>query len=421
MPKPQSKPTSKKSRVRKAAEFAADLAVDALEAGVSGLGIPGLGKAVGMLSRKVVGGMTGRGEYHIRFNELINGGGELGFSSSNQQVVALSLYLGEMTASNDYSYYTIPLNPGLDQYGKMAHTAKLYEEWAPLGIVVEYRGTATDYTGTGFGTGTVSIGTQYDPTAPAFSSKIDLEEYDYSSSAKVTESLFHGVECKKGFGTFDWFKVRHAPPATDDERMFSDYGNTFVAVSGTPAAAEGQVIGEVWIHMKISFRKMRSIPRAVPGTYFSSIRSGVALATPFGTTVVDSLGKLPVTVTSTGNVGTIILDPEITSGRFSMKAYIGSSVIGTYTGPASVAFTNCTPVVYDMSYATTARSQWTTSPGVLTIGYAGYVGAVVDVDGFSSTGSSIAWTWGTTPHGSATTKVQIEIIAIENSPSSDDD
>lgn len=169
----------------------------------------------------------------------------------------------------------LPLNPGLQQtFPWLALVSPQFEEYEFLQLMFYWRPMVSDFnSGTGQ-TGEVIMVTQYNPADPPFSDTLRAKSYDMAMSCKASLSMNHGVECdptKNSGAPGKYIRSGPLPPDTDLKQY--DLGNLNVIVTGTPAAYNGQLLGELWVAYTVELRKPK-LPESTGETilrdYFSS-------------------------------------------------------------------------------------------------------------------------------------------------------
>lgn len=119
--------------------------------------------------------------------------------------------------------------------------------------------------------GSVMMATQYDPSAPTFQTKRQLDSYDFATTTVPYEAALHPVECAPGSTSMENYYVRTvnkkradlSPPAlftqmdapnkfyTGDIR-FSDLGRFSIATQGSSSE---YVCGELWVTYDVTLSK----------------------------------------------------------------------------------------------------------------------------------------------------------------------
>lgn len=160
-------------------------------------------------------------------------------------------YLGPIVTSATAGAFKIesfPLNPAQDMtFPWLSQIAQNYEEYKPNGLLFEFRSTASDAiaSSTNLALGQVMMATQYDPTDPEFDSDIDLLNYSWAQSGKVSECVQHFVECDPKQSPMSHLYTREGSEASSSDLRFSDFGRFSIATQGLQGTSVQ--IGQLWV------------------------------------------------------------------------------------------------------------------------------------------------------------------------------
>lgn len=185
-------------------------------------------------------------------------------------------------SSSFTNLFNLPINPGLPNVFPWAsQIAQNFDEYELKSLVYEFRSMIPDgYSAAG---GTVSMCTEYNPTNPPFISKAQMGNYQGYVDGKITEHIFHGVECdpKKRSGPASEY-VRTGPVPTGQDQKTYDLGTFYLATTGVPA---NTLLGELYCHYTITLKKgkLLSNTSTTPQNALLAATGGSA-ATPFGVT-----------------------------------------------------------------------------------------------------------------------------------------
>lgn len=340
--------------------------------GYAGGGNPGaaaIGATVGDLGEQVIpyipqmvkrvkSWFSGMGDYKLNTNSLIEGGG---VTDSNIQIVpqgnrAIRIiyreYLGDVITgpvAGAFSIRGFALNPGLVELCPwLAPIAQQYEQWSPNGMVFEFRSTSSDYTATQ-ALGSVIMATEYDSFDKPFANKQEMLNCAYSSEAKPTDRLLHGVECDPRDNPNSIFYVRSGTNPSGASLRESDLGIFYVATQGGSTANLN--LGSLYVHYDITLRK-EQLFNGLParGLLFDAIWgvAGVATATPLPTIASGNVRTVASTPLMTiGGLGTsITLPPWVNNGRWRLIYYYSTTGNATQLMPPVITpLVNCFPVV----------------------------------------------------------------------------
>ncbi len=211
-----------------------------------------LGSAVG----GYFGRVTGLGAYRVNRNSLMtasNGPPSFGNIGSGT-VLSHREFLQDITGSTGFVNTSFPLNAGLNAtFPWLAAVAINYEQYEFLGLVFEYRPTsATSVGSTNTAQGTVVMATDYDSYDTLFTSKQQMEAYEFCTSCAPYSAMYHPIECKPSLNNLSKFYVRSGLVPTGADTHFYDIGNFQLATVGMQAAAN---IGELWVTYHVRLLK----------------------------------------------------------------------------------------------------------------------------------------------------------------------
>lgn len=276
------------------------------------------GSSVGKTNMKAnVGGLdiAGRGDYimgpraPISQNVLMNGREVPKFKSGyhGATVVTHREYIGDIisgTTAGSFNVQSFLLNPGNSiTFPWLSNLAAQYEEYSWHGMIFEFRTTSSDaLNSTNTALGTVVMATEYNANRASFTSKVQMENYEFAQSAKPSLSQIHGVECDPREGVLSKLYVRDNSPsvtgAVEDARFY-DFGTFQIATSGMQASAV--TVGELWVSYCVELYKPNLGGPSRETSYHlysTGVSSGVS---PIGSTIALQSGSLSG-VTKTGTV-----------------------------------------------------------------------------------------------------------------------
>lgn len=143
-----------------------------------------------------------------------------------------------------------PLNPGLSgTFPFLSQIAQCFTLYSMQGLMFQYKPTSGEM---GIGSqqlGKVIMATDYDPMATPFINSVQMENYQFSNTAKPSIGQIHGVECKPSESLLDMKYVRTGISKRDP--ALTDIGLFQIATEGVPFPANTVigtqvVIGELW-------------------------------------------------------------------------------------------------------------------------------------------------------------------------------
>lgn len=300
------------------------------------------GAALGQEAGAFFGHITGMGAYHVNRNSLLTNTGPPSFSSNGEGcVISHREFLADISSSIAFTNTSYPLNPGMSAtFPWLSTVASSFESYEMLGLVFEYKttsGTAVGSTNTALGA--VVMATDYDSYDTAFTSKQQMEAYEFSTSAVPCSSFIHPVECDPRMNVLRNQYIRTG--AVSGELHLYDMGNFQIATVGSQAAA---VVGELWVSYKVRLLKPK-LPTPLnsdqPIWHAREYAIGTSDATHLlgtGTPIVNSGSTMTLSYTT----NTVIL-PVV--GRYFVSTCTLATA-GTITQACSIAFgANCSGVV----------------------------------------------------------------------------
>jgi hypothetical protein len=248
----------------------------------------GIGQIFGSGDYQVVGAMP---SYNVMMNDQIPK-----FSTTRQtNVICHREYLGDILGTAGFNNTLYPLNPGMSKtFPWLSTIAQCYQQYRFHGIIFEFRPLITDFVTNG-APGVVVMATNYNADSVPYTTKQEMENSEYAVSVKPTRELVHGIECDISQTTIPQLYVRTGqPPVGQDLRLY-DIGSFQFATQVNPV----QNLGELWVSYCVEFFKPL-LPADVGGNVLSAIsnRTGVALATPLGSTQSGFFGDLDLTITN---------------------------------------------------------------------------------------------------------------------------
>lgn len=368
-------------------------------------GTPGytMGRMMGSSLSKIVGS----GDYKISQNSLLSS--SVPSFGNGGRVVRLTHkeFMGDVTGSVAFSYYTYKINPGLSTFSPwLAPIAGQFEQWRIKGMIFEFVSTSAESVGsTNTALGTVIMSFNYNCSKSAFTSKQEAEMHMFSVSGKPTLNMVHAVECESKEKSDDLLYVRVGSlPATENPHDY-DYGTFQLSVVGMQAAA---TVGELWVSYDIELLKPQ-IDNGLLDGLWARVSSGAytVASNVLGTANPVIRGNLPMTITSTGGGNdTISIADNITAGRIVVIVrWLGTAAALVY--PVITA-TNLTGSAVFQSNA--ASLVYTPVAGVSSV--AAEIMACYTIDGYRSGGSTLAFGLaGTLP--TASTNVDIMVLGID--------
>lgn len=341
--------------------------------------IPGAGGAIGSTAGGYFGGpvgavlggaignwfgrVTGLGKYKINSNSLLSQGAPLFQNSVGETLITHREFLGDIGGTIPFSNRAYSLNPGKSlTFPWLSKLAQNYTQYRFEGLIFYYRSTSgASVASTNTSLGTVVMATNYDVTAPLYTSKVLMESAEYANSGIPSSDQLHPVECDPRQNPLGIQYIRTDNAAGTDSR-FDDLGRFQLATVGMPA--NGASLGELWVTYKVRLIKPRLDGGA--GLICAHLKTGTA-CTVTNTFSVSGWGPLSGSTFIPSNLNrsnTITMDREGT--------YLISMFWSIATGVAAVP-----TVVLGANLA--ARATWGASNGYVASTFVSGVSATLQV------------------------------------------
>lgn len=227
-----------------------------------------LGDYAEQLGRTAFASFFGSGDYTLRSNSLVLGGGvspDVQIIPTTDHSIRLIYreYLTDVTASptaiGAFHNHSIRINPGNLAFAPwLAPIAQQYQQWKANGVVFEFRSMSTDFSNA-TSLGSVIMATQYDLYDPPPANKQEMLNMAYSNEAKPSDRIIHGVECSVN-ETPNWIKYTRSGIVQSTDLALSgdldefDLAIFHVATQGGLAAV-GSVYGSLYVYYDITLMK----------------------------------------------------------------------------------------------------------------------------------------------------------------------
>ncbi len=374
------------------------------------LGGPGggaLGTAIGAGASRVFG----FGDYKVDENTLLTGNVPQFRNGGRSIRIAHRDFISDITGSTAFAVKEFAINPGLQStFPWLAAVAGQFQSYKIRGMVFEFKSTSANaLNNVNSALGTVIMATQYNSFLANFTSKLEMENYEFATSCKPAECMMHPIECAQGESPLECLYIRDGSvPAGQDERFF-DFGSFQIATVGMQAAS---TIGELWVTYDIELYKPRVAPGGVLPGQFYRLNNGPYDANNFlGAIQTTAKGNLGLTVSATGaGFDTINFPASISAGKFMVIFAWRGSVAANIVSP-TFTLTNCT-LVNDWCLAS---SNTLISPsGGTSNSLRDTAVFEVTINGYAATGSQIQVSAGTLPG----TPTFVDVF-VESLPASD--
>jgi len=382
-----------------------------------------LGASVGAKGAGWLSDVLGFGDYEIKSNSVLDGSalvhattnvsGVPKFNSTKHSVrLSNREYLGDISSTVAFADTSFAINPGLaTSFPWLSSVAANFQQYKFHGLLYEFVSTSANaLNSTNTALGTVIMSTQYNAMRAAFTSKLEMEQYEFACSGKPAENLLHPVECSPNERVIDFGYVRDGAVPSGEVKQFYDLGLFQIATVGMQAAA---VIGELWVTYDIELLKPRINPGGLsPGLVTRIANGGYTNTNILGSIQVSPVGNLGATIFATGGgFDSILIPSSISAGRLLVNV--------TWFGTAAV-LTLLPPVLTNLTLSTVYRlgtigQVFAPQTGV-TASTATYL-LECTVDGYRAAGSTIVFPNGSIVLPSAGADVDIQVVVVPLSDS----
>lgn len=296
-----------------------------------------LGNGAGALFKKI----TGFGDYKITSNSLstpMKTDSLPSFTRSGRgtRIIHREYLTDVVTAATPGSFQVSSYNiqPGLvNSFPWLSAIANQFDEYQIMGMIFEFKSNSYDaLSSTNTASGTVIMTTQYNVLAGPFTTKVAMEQYEFTCSAKPSIDIFHPIECARGESP-NWTLTTRGASQTGDLRLY-DFATFNLATVGMQGASTN--IGELWVSYDINFLKPK-VPASINQYLFWTLNTAtVTSILPFGNAdaVVSTNSNLPIAPTSSQ----AIVFPRGFTG-IVLVHYSLSFASGTSAGITSMSWT----------------------------------------------------------------------------------
>jgi len=229
--------------------------------------------------------LFGHGDYKLKTNSIVNGNfgntppvftkdGRRGERVTHREMFGL---LTSSTTSGAFKNEVYPITIGDSSlFPWLSQMAPLYQQWEPLGIVIEFESTSSEYNGASQSLGTVNMATDYNMNDPPYASTIEALNSEFSDSTKPSCSLPHGIECDMSERPT---KVLYTDTSTQPPN-FTTLGNFQISSEGV--VGSNIQLGKLWITYDIVMYKKELAIASSPSYQLALTGSSIPQGNPFG-------------------------------------------------------------------------------------------------------------------------------------------
>lgn len=299
-----------------------------------------LGGKIGHLAEKI----TGFGDYSIAQNSIMKGGMTppqiVNSVDTGSFIVRHREYIGDITATQDFTCRTYPINPGLSQtFPWLSTIANSFEQYRLRGVIFEFQSTSSDAllsAATSTALGSVAMSTDYDVADEPPTSKRQMLNSMFASSKKPSETFIHPIECKKALSSMNILYTRGAVvPSGFDARLY-DFGRFNIATEGMQAS--NGVLGELWVTYEIELFKQQFNYISLADHFWCN---AISQNRPLGTVVGSNLARGGTMGGAIGGDGRSYSFPSQVSGGKYLVTYTLTGTSSVNSKPPTVVPVNC--------------------------------------------------------------------------------
>lgn len=303
------------------------------------LGMPQLSGALSALGGNAgrrISKLIGTGDYEandVALSSTVKPGVKLESTFGGNEtecVVSHREFIGDINTgpvAGTFSNNSFPINPGLRRsFPWLSQASKNWECYEFLSLVYELIPTSSPYnSNSSMGTGIATV--EYNATADLFTSKTQMENSNAAVSARFDKGLIYGVECKKGYSPQGCYYIRSGD--IDTPTNLTDLGNFQIATAPASTFPLSTTVYELYVTYRVKLSKPRLSNANSGYAHFS--RTGVATATPLGTTSVAA------------NVGGVLTGATCNSVGFTLNSSFGDQYLVMIQWKGTVSATTAMP------------------------------------------------------------------------------
>ena len=219
------------------------------------------GEMLGGAAQTLLTGLvSGLGDYTVKHNTLlapepptiINDSVKGGITFRHREYLRDIITSGTAGAFSLDSYL---INPGNEKtFPWLSQVAANFEQYSLEGVIFEFRSMSADaLNSTNTALGTVIMATNYDTIDSNFTSKGEMENYEWGMSCKPSCNMLHPIECAPRQTSITELYVLNGPvPSGADPRLYH-WGNMQIATNGFQGTSVN--IGELWVTYQVRLLK----------------------------------------------------------------------------------------------------------------------------------------------------------------------
>lgn len=260
-------------------------------------------------------------------------------------------YIQDISSATSFTNTAFNINPGLPStFPWLSQLAQNFEEYRFEQLIFYFRSTSANaLNSTNTALGVVIGATNYNATQAAFTTKSQMENYQFAKSASPSIDQIFPIECDVRENVLQHLYIRSGSIPTNTDLRLYDLGLFQCAGVGSQASA---VVGELWCSYKIRLYKpsLSVLDSPIVSCHYGRTAwtttqlSQIASSTPFGTSAISTTSyevgsNLACSFSTTD--GKVTLPATLGSGTFFVQYTIIGSATTITTGMTISATTNC--------------------------------------------------------------------------------
>lgn len=267
-------------------------------------GDPAAGWRAGAMFSKHV---LGWGDYGVPWkvvgNTLMSQGAApvMGIGRDSEIRVKHKEFVGALMSTTEFTNRVYHINPGQDAlFPWLSAVAANFQKYRLEGAMLIFESSIPSGIATFSSLGSVILAANLNPSAPAASTQLEMEQMQFAASCKPSENMAAPIECAPHLGATQGLSVRTGDVPAEASINDYDHGTLQIATVGQPSA--GVQLGKLYIVYDLVLQLPRYLGPGgmIQNAYHTG--ASASAAAPFGTSsaeVFDNVGctLAPTTLT----------------------------------------------------------------------------------------------------------------------------
>lgn len=289
----------------------------------------------------------GFGDYTVKKNVLMSGNipEMYNIPQGGGTVIRYQEYLGDIITSSNAGAFKLDvynIQPGIPtSFPWLSQIAANYEQYSIEGMIYQFKSTSANaLNSTNTALGSVLLATNYDVSDPAFTSKAEMLNYEFSTSCKPSDSVLHMIECDPNQSVLTEMYTRTGELPAGKDQKFYDLGKFQIATIGFQGTSVN--IGELYVSYQVRLLKPKlfsTLGEDIAG-YISYTPNSYTDAQPLGQPLLAQLNaanNIVIERTPTSLTWPVSNVVETFAVQF---AWQGAAAVA-FVGPPIITATNC--------------------------------------------------------------------------------